>query len=104
MTTRLLPGLPSLRRRAEYGAVLGAFAKGCDRFGFRLVEYSVMSNHFHLLVEAKDRAALARGMQGLLVRVAKALNKLWQRRGKVFGDRYHDQILKTPRQVRNALV
>ncbi len=104
VTTRLLPGLPSLRRRSEYGVILDAFAKGCNRFGFRLVEYSVMSNHLHLLVEAKSREALARGMQGLLVRIAKALNKLWQRRGRVFRDRYHDQVLKTPRQVRNALV
>lgn len=104
VTTRLLPGLPSLRRRAEYGVILVAFAKGCERFGFRLIEYSVMTNHLHLLVEAKGRESMARGMQGLLVRIAKALNKLWQRRGSVFAERYHDQILRTPRQVRNALV
>jgi hypothetical protein len=35
--------------------------------------------------------------------VAKRLNKLWSRRGKVFADRYHDRILETPREVRNAL-
>ncbi len=42
-------------------------------------------------------------MQGLLIRVARALNKLWARRGKVFADRYHDHILRTPREVRNAI-
>jgi hypothetical protein len=30
-------------------------------------------------------------------------HKLWRRRGKVFADRYHDRILRTPREVRNAL-
>jgi len=40
---------------------------------------------------------------GLLIRVARALNKLWQRRGKVFADRYHDHVLRSPREVRNAV-
>ena len=49
------------------------------------------------------RRALTRGIQGLVIRIARALNKLWQRRGKAFADRYHDRILKTPREVRNVL-
>jgi hypothetical protein len=49
-----------------------------------------------LLVEAQDRASLARGLQGLLIRIAKALNNLWQRHGKVFADRYHDRITSGP--------
>lgn len=44
-----------------------------------------------------------RGLQGLFIRVAKALNRLWRRAGKVFGDRYHDRILRTPTEVRSAL-
>ena len=82
---------------------MAAFAAGCDRRGFRLCHYVILNDHMHFLVEAKDRTALSRGLQGLLIRVAKALNKLWQRRGKVFADRYHDRILKTPREVRNAI-
>ena len=57
----------------------------------------------HLICEAENRRALVRGLQGLLIRVAKALNRALQRRGKVFADRYHDRILKTPSEVRNAL-
>ena len=57
----------------------------------------------HFVVEAKNRERLSRGMQGLSIRVAKALNRLWERKGKVFADRYHDRILRTPREVRNAL-
>ena len=92
-------------RRVQARSVLkGAFKAGSDRFGFRLVEYSIQSNHLHLLVEAKDREALSRGMKGLLVRVAKGLNRLWQRKGSVFSDRYHDRILRTPQEVRSALV
>ena len=42
-------------------------------------------------------------MQGLAIRIARALNKLWKRKGKVFADRYHDRILASPREVRHAL-
>jgi hypothetical protein len=57
----------------------------------------------HLIVEGKDRVTLARGMQGLLIRLTKRLNALWQRSGRVLSDRYHDRILRTPREVRNAV-
>jgi REP element-mobilizing transposase RayT len=103
VTVKLAARLPRLRRLREYAVLRRAFAAGCDRFGFRLVHYAVLNDHLHMLAEAADRESLSRGMQGLLVRVAKALNKLWRRTGKVFGDRYHDRILTTPRAVRLAL-
>jgi putative transposase len=103
ITLKLQQGLPRLRNRNEYAAVRRAFAAGCDRLGFRLTHYAVLNDHLHLLVEARDRDSLSRGLQGLGIRIAKALNKLWQRRGRVFADRYHDHILRTPREVKNAL-
>ena len=74
-----------------------------DRFGTRVVEYSIQSDHLHLIVEALDAKALARAMKGLQVRIARALNRMLGRRGKVFADRYHHRVLGSPRQVRNAL-
>lgn len=70
---------------------------------FRLVQYSVQSNHLHLICEALDRRELIRGVQSIAIRIAKRLNTLWERAGKLFADRYHDRILRTPREVRNAL-
>ena len=81
-----------------------AFAAGRERFGFRLTQYSLQSNHLHLIAEAGDRRALSRGMQGLLVRVARAPNELWRRVGSVFSDRFHARELRSPREVRAALV
>ena len=103
VTVKLARGLPRLRQRAEYAALRAAFAAGQDRFGFRLVHYAVLNDHLHLLVEALDRTALSRGLQGLLIRIAKAMNRLWSRRGSVFADRYHDRILRSPLEVRRAL-
>jgi len=107
VTVKLQRGLPRLRRREEYGALRAAFHAGCagvkQRGAFRLCHYAVLNDHLHFLVEAHDRTSLSRGLQGLLVRIARTLNKLWARRGKVFADRYHDRILRTPREVRNAI-
>jgi REP element-mobilizing transposase RayT len=104
VTVRIARGLPGLRERNAYYVLLRSFRAGRDRFGFRLNHYSVQTNHVHMLVEAKDTRSLTRGMQGLQIRMAKALNKLWRRAGRVFADRFHDRILRTPREVRNVLV
>ena len=103
VTMRLRAGLASLRADDAHELLRRTFA-GKAAVDFRVVEYSVLSNHVHALVEAGDERALTRGMTGLTVRVARGLNKLWRRAGAVFSDRYHARILKTPREVRNALI
>jgi len=57
----------------------------------------------HLLIEAADRPALARGMKAVGARLARAVNRIFGRTGPVLADRYHMRVLKTPREVRNAL-
>ncbi len=104
VTTRLRAGLPSLRRVDELRALLQSFLAAQARHGMRLVHFSIQSNHLHLLVEAEDELALARGMQGLLVRIARALNRCWARTGKLFVDRYHAHVLRSALEVRRALV
>jgi REP element-mobilizing transposase RayT len=52
---RLREGLPTLRRKETRDAVARAFAAGRDRFGFRLTQFSLQSNHLHLIAEACDR-------------------------------------------------
>ena len=104
LTVRLRAGLPTLRSKEARNSIAGAFAAGRDRFGFRLTHFSLQSNHLHLIGEADDHRALSRGMQGLLVRIARALNALWNRSGSVFADRFHSRHLRTPREVRAALV
>jgi REP element-mobilizing transposase RayT len=103
VTLKLKSGLPSLRRGSPHSVLIAAFAAMREREDFRLVHYSIQSNHLHLLCEARDRGQLARGIQALATRIAKRLNALWKRAGKLFADRYHDHVLHTPREARNAL-
>jgi hypothetical protein len=57
----------------------------------------------HLLFEADDRTALSRGIQALVIRIARGVNRACRRSGRLWRDRYHARILRTPREVRNCL-
>ena len=103
VTLKLREGLPTLRKPREYQVILGAFLAASERDDFRVVHHSVQGDHMHLIVEADGRRALSLGMQGLGIRIARRLNRLWQRTGKVFADRYHDRILRSPREVIRVL-
>ena len=94
---------PGLRRRQVFRAVRAALGAGATRAGFRLVHFSVQGNHLHLVVEAADKLALSRGMQGLAVRIARAVNRAADRKGCVFADHYFARELKTPAEVRRAV-
>jgi len=93
----------SFRAQRVFAALRAALGRG-GRGRARVVHFSVQRDHVHLVVEADDRDALARGMQGLAVRLARAANGAIGRRGPVWAERYHARALTTPRSVRNALV
>jgi hypothetical protein len=63
----------------------------------------VQSDHVHLLLEGDSREALIRGIQGLAIRCARAINRAARRTGSVWSDRYHSHVLTTPRETRRAL-
>jgi REP element-mobilizing transposase RayT len=103
VTLRVQPGIGYLRAYRRARLLEDAFREARLRYGMRIVHYSIQGNHLHLLVEADDAKALARGMQGLAIRIAKRLNALIGRRGAVFADRYHSRALETRREVANAM-
>src|SRR5690349_1787857 len=51
----------SLRRRDTYRALREATITTAKRDDFHIVHISIQGNHAHLIVEAEDRMALARG-------------------------------------------
>ena len=63
----------------------------------------MQGNHAHLIVEATDRDALGRGMKAIGSRLARAVNRVARRTGRVLADRYHLRLLPTPKEVRGAL-
>ena len=103
MTLKVRADVPSLRTVRPVRELEASFREGCERGEFRVVHYSLQANHAHLIVEAKDRGALGRGMKAIGSRLARAVNRVFRRRGPVLADRYHVRVLRSPRQVRNAI-
>ena len=104
VTMRAVSGLPSFRAQTLYAAFERAVRR-TRREDFRVVEFSVQDDHLHLIVEADDSDALARGMKSFSVRANRLFNAaLGRGRGRVWGDRYHRRDLTSAGQVRNALV
>ena len=104
VTLKVREGIPSLRTVRLVHELERSFAASSERNDFWLVHYSIQGNHAHLIVEAEGRDALARGMKSLGARIARAVNRIFRRIGPVLADRrYHLHVLRTPREVRNAL-
>lgn len=102
VTIRVVDGAPALARDYLMTIIRNGIAISHKPW-FRICEFNVLGNHLHLLVEATRKDLLARGMQGLEVRLAKRINGRTKRKGKLFAHRYHARSLRTPREVRNAL-
>jgi putative transposase len=103
ITLRARAGVDWLRTPSAYRAVQTSLAAASSDT-FRVVHFSVQTDHLHLIVEADSASALSRGMRGLAIRCALAVNRAVKRAGALWGDRYHASALHTPRMVRNALV
>jgi len=109
VSLRVVGAVGNLRRRCVYQAVREATLTTARREDFRIVHLSIQRTHIHLLVEANDKHALAAGMQGFQISAAKHLNaaisrdRPERRRGSVFPDRYHAEIITSPTQARHTL-
>ncbi len=103
VTMRVKDDVRRLRNFKMCAVLRRAFVAGCKRQGFRICQFSVQNSHIHLVCEATSAQALSRGMQWFNAAVARGINGHLKRRGGVFADRYHEEIMKTPRQTRNTL-
>ena len=103
VTLRASTAVPSLRNGPLFLAARSALA-AASTARFRVLHYSVQADHLHLLAKADGPTEFERGVRGLAIRVAKAVNRVLGRVGRVWADRYHARMLRTPRETRNALV
>jgi hypothetical protein len=71
--------------------------------GFEIQKLTREGSALLLLVSAKSKKALTQGMQGLSIRIAHRLNRLYERTGKVFAARYEAEPLASKKAVERAL-
>src|SRR5262249_24467905 len=74
-TLRVAREIGRLRRMDAYRAVRVALRCVLAKPSFRIAHISIQNTHVHLLCEANDSQALARGLQGFQISAAKALNR-----------------------------
>lgn len=103
VTMRAVRGVPSMRAEVVSAVVVAEIRRASEK-GFRILHYSIQTDHLHLITEADSKLELARGVQRLAARVAMRINALARRRGMFWRERYHRRDLGSPQQFRNALV
>jgi len=104
VTLRVRADVRRLRNFKLCAALRKVFVHCCDTGRFRICEFSIQGNHIHLICEAVNAAALAKGMQRFSSMLARRINKCSGRSGSVFAERYHAEVMRTPRQVRNTIL
>ena len=102
ITIKLEKGLPTLRSKEIFKLFRQAVAKARMR-GLRIVHFALLSNHLHLIIETDHKVQLSCGMRSFSISLAKLINGRLERNGKVFFDRFHQHVLKTVAEVRNAI-
>jgi REP element-mobilizing transposase RayT len=103
VTLKVCDDVPSLRSARRFAVIRACFAAARGLHGMRLVEFSVLGNHLHLVIEADSKRALSIGMLGLCTRLARRLNAFLGRAGKLFADHYHARLLHSPTEVWRAI-
>ena len=103
VTLKTRRDVPTLRTRAFVREFKRSLGDASERGEFRVVHYSLQHDHVHLIVEAAGCQALGRGMKSIGARLARAVNRVFQRSGPALLGRYHVRALRTPAEVRRAL-
>ena len=103
IVVKLVDDVGVLRRMKLAPLLRRTLVAGATRDWFRVCHFSIQRTHVHLVVEVDSTLAMSRGMQAWSGRLARRLNAHLRRRGRVVADRYHVELLRSPRQVRNTL-
>jgi REP element-mobilizing transposase RayT len=109
VTWPVLRDLPSLRKPVVARAIGDAIRTSTSsharrRTSFRILHFSVQRDRVHLIIEAGSKGTLMRSLRGLGVWIARRVNEVIDRTGRVLADRYEEKALTTPREVRNAII
>ncbi len=81
------------RSDADRILFLMILAEAAKRFEWIVHVYTLMTNHFHLVIETPEKT-LSRGMQWLNGRYARRFNRRHKRKGHLFQGRFHSVLVE----------
>jgi REP element-mobilizing transposase RayT len=116
LTLRLREGLPNLRTRKGAQIVKRAIL-GAQSRGLRVIHFSILSNHIHLICEALSLSVLMNSMKSLTSRMGIHLRRLIKEQKHhsnrlevldkeglgLFRGRYNLQAIQNPAQMKQTL-
>jgi hypothetical protein len=103
VTVEVAEDVPNLRAANMAPLVIDAIGRANVREDFRVVHVCILGTHIHMICEAEGVEELANGMRSVNNTIAKAVNKRLGRKGAVMPRRFHSHVLRTKREVRNAV-
>src|SRR5262245_48475982 len=74
------------------------------RFGLCVLDYTVTSNHIHLLVRDRDQGEIAASMQLIEGCMGQAYNRRKRRVGAFWADQYHATAVETGAHLASCVV
>ncbi len=73
------------------------------RYGLCVLNYTVTSNHIHLLVQDTDKGVISRSMQLIAGRSAQHYNHRKNRKGAYWEDRYHATAIESDKHLHRCI-
>jgi REP element-mobilizing transposase RayT len=92
VTQRGIRGLPIFLDDDDRAFFVWQFEVTAERYGWNVLSYSLLTNHFHLLIETPE-PTLAAGMQRFMSMYAQRFNRRHGFEGHVFQGRYTNKIV-----------
>ncbi len=103
ITQKFRADVPNARTIVHLAAFEELLMRKQDPDLFRVIEYTLQRDHYHLIVEVPGgREGLARAMRGFHGGLTKSWNALWRRRGGLFGS-YDECPLTNARMASNMV-
>lgn len=85
---------------SDKGLFLDVVARAKARFGFRIENLCLMSNHFHAILKPKPGTSLSRILQWILSVFAQAWNRRHGLCDRVWGPRFFSRVIEGARAFR----
>jgi REP element-mobilizing transposase RayT len=74
-----------------------------QKHGFRIIHFSLQTNHVHLIAEAQNNQILVKGMRSLTNSFVKRIAMTKKLKGSIQIERYHLHVLRTLKEAKNAI-
>jgi REP element-mobilizing transposase RayT len=102
VTLKMRPDVVNLRRDDVFKKIEASLRTGAERDDAKVCDFTVLGDHLHFIVDAANNKAMTSVVSSVAIRIAKQINKLSGRKGRVFNGRFHARVLRSPLEVRNS--